>query len=55
MIENIRKQAPWQMMFVDEMVVRAREKAVLELELDHCREALENRVKKVPRAKTVHV
>ena len=30
--ENIRKEAPWQMMFADDVVLCAREKDVLELE-----------------------
>ena len=32
--ENIRKQAPWQMMFADDVVLCARDKYVLELELE---------------------
>ena len=32
--ENIRKEAHWQMMFADDVVVCAREKDVLELELE---------------------
>ena len=39
--ENIRREAPWQMMFVDDVVLCAREKDVLDLELEQWREALE--------------
>ena len=39
--ENVRKQAPSQMMFADDVVLCARDKNVLELELDQWREALE--------------
>ena len=38
--ENISNEAPWQMMFADDVVVCAREKDVLELELEQWREAL---------------
>ena len=41
--ENIRKQAPWQMMFAYDVVLCTREKDVLELELEQWREALEKR------------
>ena len=51
-MENIRKEAPWQMMFTDDVVLCAREKDVLELELEQCREALEKRGIKMSRAKT---
>ena len=50
--ENIRKEAPWQTMFADDVVLCAREKDVLELELEQWREALEKRGMKVSRAKT---
>ena len=50
--ENIRKEAPRQMMFADDVVLCAREKDVLELELEQCRMALEYRGMKVSRAKT---
>ena len=33
--ENIRKEAPRQMVFADDVVLCAREKGVLELELEH--------------------
>ena len=49
--ENIRKEAPWQMMFADDVVLCAREKYVLEAELERWREALEKRRMKVSRAK----
>ena len=41
--ENIRKEAPWLMLFADNVVPCAREKDVLELELDQWKEALEKR------------
>ena len=50
--ENIRKQAPWKMMFADDVVLCAREKDELELELEQWWEALEKRGLKVSRAKT---
>ena len=53
--ENIRKQAPWQMMFADDVVLCARDKDVLELELEQWREALEKRGMKVSRAKTEYM
>ena len=49
--ENIRKKAPWQMMFADDLVLCASEKDMLELELEQWREALEKRGMKVSRAK----
>ena len=52
--ENIRKEAPWQMMFADDVVLCARETYVLELELEKWREALEKRMK-LSRAKTVYM
>ena len=53
--ENIRKEAPWQMMFADDVVLCAREKDVLELELEQRREALEKRGMKVSGAKTEYM
>ena len=50
--ENIGKEAPWQMMFADDVVLCAREKGVLELKLEQRREALDKRGMKVSRAKT---
>ena len=41
--ENVRKEAPWQMMFADDVVLCPREKDVLELEMEQWREALEKR------------
>ena len=49
------KEAPWQMMFADDVVVCAREKDVLELELKQWREALGKRGMKVSRAKTEYM
>ena len=56
--ENIRKEAPWQRIFADDVVLCAREKCILDMELEQWREALEKRGMKVSRAKTedrVHV
>ena len=52
-MENIRKEAPRQMMFADDVVLCAREKCVLELELEQWREALEKRGMKVSRGHSV--
>ena len=53
--ENIRKQAPWKMMFADDVVLCAREKDELELELEQWGEALEKRGMKVSKAKTEYM
>ena len=53
--ENIRKEAPWQMMFADDVVLCARDKDVLELELEQWREDLEKRGMKVSRAHTEYM
>ena len=53
--ENIRKEAPLPMMFADDVVLCAREKDVLELELEQWREALEKRGMKVTIAKTEYM
>ena len=54
-MENIRKEAPWQMMFADDVVLCAREKDVLEVELEQWREALGKRGMKVSRANTEYM
>ena len=41
--ENIRKEAPCQMMFADDVVLCAREHDMLELELEEWMDALEKR------------
>ena len=48
-------EAHWQMMFADDVVLCAREKDLLELELEPRREALEKRGIKVSRAKTEYM
>ena len=53
--ESIRKEAPWQMTFTDDVVLCAREKDVLELELEQWMEAWETRGMKVARAKTEYM
>ena len=50
--ENISIEAPCHIMFAGDVVLCAREKDVLELELEQWREALEKRGMKVPRART---
>ena len=50
--ENIRKECSRMTMFADDVVLCAREKDVLELELEQWREALEKGGMKVSRAKT---
>ena len=51
MIDSLTGQNHWQMMFADDVVLCAREKDVLELELEQWREALEKRGVNVSRAK----
>ena len=53
--ENIRKEAPWQMMFADDVVLWPKEKYVLESELEQWRAAFEKRGMKVLRAKTEYM
>ena len=53
--ENIRKEAPWHMMFADDLVLCAREKHVLGLELEQWRESLEKKGMNVSRAKTEYM
>ena len=53
--ENIREKTPWQMMLADDVVLCAREKDELELELEQWREAMEKRGMKVSRAKTEYM
>ena len=53
--ENIRKEAPWQMMFADDVVLCPREKHVLESELEQWRESLEKIGMKVSRANTEYM
>ena len=53
--ENIRKEAPWQMMLVDDVVLCARGTDVLELELEQWTEALAKRGMKLSRAKTEYM
>ena len=51
MMDSLTEKTHWQMMFADDVVLCAREKYVLELELEQWREALEKRGVKVSRAK----
>ena len=55
LMENMRKEAPWQMMFADDLVLCVRGKDVLELELEQWMETLEKRGMKVSRAKTEYM
>ena len=53
--ENIRKEELWQMMFADNVVLCAKEKYVLELELEQWMGALGKIGMKVSRAKTQYI
>ena len=55
--ENIRKEASWQMMFAQDVVMCTREKDMLDVEVDQWREleASEKMGMKVSRAKTYRV
>ena len=53
--ENIRKKPPWQMMFAYYVVLCAREKDELDLELEQWRESLEKRGMKASRSKTEYM
>ena len=50
-----QKKTPWQIMFADDVVLRASEKDVLELELEQRREAMENRGMKLSRPNTEYM
>ena len=50
-MDSLTEKNHWQMMFADDVVLCAREKDVLELELEQWREALEKRGMKVSIAK----
>ena len=50
-MDSLTEKNHWQMIFADDVVLCAREKDVLELELEQWREALEKRGMKVSRAK----
>ena len=53
--ENIRKEAPWQMMFAGDVVLCERETYILELEMEQWREAVEQRGIKMSRSKTEYM
>ena len=53
--ENIRTKAPWQMMFADDVVLCAREKEDLEVQLEQWKGVLEKRGMKVSKAKTQYM
>ncbi|XP_047469490.1 uncharacterized protein LOC125025517 [Penaeus chinensis] len=54
--EGRRMEAPWQMMFADDVVLCAREKGgVLEDNLEQWRDALEERGMKISRSKTEYM
>ena len=55
MMDSLTEKTHWQMMFADDVVLCAREKDVLELELEQWREALEKRGMKVSRAKPEYI
>ena len=53
--EGVRKDAPWHMIFADDVVLCSPRKAELEVELEQWREALERRGMKVSKAKTEYM
>jgi hypothetical protein len=53
--EEIRKEAPWQMMFADDVFMCESDQSVLETELEKWREALEKRGMRVSRSKTEYM
>ena len=53
--ENIRKEAPWQMMFADDVALCPREKDVLDMELGQWKEALEKIIMKMSNANTEYI
>ncbi|XP_047496500.1 uncharacterized protein LOC125044097 [Penaeus chinensis] len=53
--ESIRKEAPWNVMFADDVVLCCEEKIELEEDLERWRDRLEKRGMKVSRAKTEYM
>ena len=53
--DAVREEAPWQMMFADDVVLCATQKVTLEGALEGWRDALETRRLKVSRAKTEYM
>ncbi|XP_047480633.1 uncharacterized protein LOC125033295 [Penaeus chinensis] len=53
--ESIRKEAPWNMMFADDVVLCCEEKIELEEDLERWHDRLERRGMKVSRAKTEYM
>ena len=53
--ENIRKNAPWAMLFADDIVLSKQNHRELEDDLKICRNALERRGLKVSRSKTEYL
>jgi len=53
--DDIRKEAPWSMMFADDVILYSEEKAGLEEDLERWRNALEKRGMKLSRAKTEYM
>ena len=53
--ESIRKEAPWQTRFADDVVLCAMEKDALDMKLEQWMEAVEKTGMKLSRAKTEYV
>ncbi|XP_063600013.1 uncharacterized protein LOC134776232 [Penaeus indicus] len=53
--DNIRKEAPWSMMFADDVVLCCKGKTELEENLERWRDGLEKRGMKVSRVKTEYM
>ena len=55
MMDDIREEAPWTMMFADDIVICSESKEWVEEKLESCRYALERRGMKVNRRKTEYM
>jgi hypothetical protein len=53
--KEVRREAPWTMMFADDIILTSESKSQLELELRYWREALETRGLKISRSKTEYL
>ncbi|KAI5734291.1 hypothetical protein M8J77_004769 [Diaphorina citri] len=55
MTRNVKDEAPWCMMFADDVVLAAESASILTRKLERWREKLENQGIKISRSKTVHM